>query len=51
MAQLLDRICADRLHQPVETTLARLLALTGCQLTSEEGQAALTQLRGAHAHH
>lgn len=50
LAQLLDRICGDPLHQPAETTLGRLLALTGCELTSEEGQAALAQLRGVHAH-
>jgi MerR family Zn(II)-responsive transcriptional regulator of zntA len=50
LAQLLDRICGDPLHQPAETTLDRLLALTGCELTSEQGQAALARLRGAHAH-
>lgn len=50
LTQLLDRICADPLHQPAETTLSRLLALTGCELTGEEGQAAVAQLRGVHAH-
>jgi len=50
LAQLLDHICGDPLHQPAETTLERLLALTGCELSSGEGQAALAQLRGAHAH-
>lgn len=50
LAQLLDRICGDPLHQPAETTLNRLLALTGCELTSEEGQAALARLRGIHVH-
>ncbi len=50
LAQLLDHICGDPLRQPAETTLGRLLELTGCELTSEEGQAALARLRGAHAH-
>lgn len=50
LAQLLNRICGDPLRQPAETTLDRLLALTGCELTSEEGQAALAQLYGVHAH-
>jgi hypothetical protein len=37
LAQLLGHICDDPLRQPVETTLERLLALTGCELTSAEG--------------
>lgn len=50
LAGLLDRVCGDPLSQPAETTLERLLALTGCELTSAEGRAALVQLRGVHAH-
>jgi MerR family transcriptional regulator, copper efflux regulator len=50
LGQILDRICADPLHQPVESTLDRLLALTGCELNSAEGQAALAELRSVHAH-
>lgn len=50
LGQLLDRICADPLHAPAETTLERLLALTGCELTTAEGRAVLERLRGVHAH-
>lgn len=50
LAQLLDQICADPLHQPAETTLDRLLSLTSCELSSAEGQAVLALLRGVHAH-
>jgi MerR family Zn(II)-responsive transcriptional regulator of zntA len=50
LGQLLDRICADPLHQPAETTLERLLTLTGCELSSSEGQAVLAQLQSVHAH-
>jgi MerR family transcriptional regulator, copper efflux regulator len=50
LGRLLDRICADPLRQPAETTLGRLLALAGCELTSDEGQAVLARLRGVHAH-
>jgi DNA-binding transcriptional MerR regulator len=50
ISQLIHRICGDPLHQPAETTLERLLTLTGCELTSTEGQALLAGLRGVHAH-
>lgn len=50
ITQLLDHICGDPLHQPAETTLERLLALTDCELTSAEGQEVLERLRGTHAH-
>ena len=50
LARLLDRICGAPLRQPVETTLERLLTLTGCGLTTAEGRAVLAQLRGVHAH-
>lgn len=50
LTRLLDRICADPLRQPAETTLERLLSLTGCGLTTAEGRAVLVQLRGIHAH-
>jgi MerR family Zn(II)-responsive transcriptional regulator of zntA len=50
ISRLIHRICGDPLHQPAETTLQRLLTLTGCELTSNEGQALLSSLRGVHAH-
>ncbi len=50
ISQLIHRICGDPLHQPAETTLERLLTLTGCELTSIEGQALLNSLRDVHAH-
>jgi MerR family transcriptional regulator, copper efflux regulator len=50
ISQLIHRICGDPLHQPAETTLDRLLTLTGCELTSHEGQALLIDLRGVHTH-
>lgn len=50
LRQLLDRICADPLRQPAETTLEQLLTLTGCGLTTAEGRAVLGHLRGVHAH-
>lgn len=48
--RLLDRVCADPLRQPAEDTLARLLELASCTLSSEEGRALLEQLRGQHIH-
>lgn len=50
MSQLIHRICGDPLHQPAETTLERLLTLTGCELTSRDGQKLLADLHGLHTH-
>lgn len=47
---LIERICTDPMRQPAETTLARLLEITACRLTSEEGQALISNLRGCHVH-
>jgi DNA-binding transcriptional MerR regulator len=47
---LLERVCADPLRQPAEDTLARLIELASCQLSSGEGQALLEGLRGQHVH-
>jgi len=50
LARLIDEVCADPARQPAETTLGRLLALTGCRLSSTAARSALAALRGAHAH-
>jgi DNA-binding transcriptional MerR regulator len=48
--QLLDKVCANPLNQPIETRLNWLLQYTGCQLTSDEGKQILQYLQGRHAH-
>lgn len=50
LERLLEHVCADPLSQPAENTLARLLELTACRLTSAEGRALLADLRGRHVH-
>jgi DNA-binding transcriptional MerR regulator len=47
---LLDRVCANPLHQTPETTLDWLMAYTGCALHSDAGQSILAKLRGQHVH-
>lgn len=50
LERLIEQVCADPLRQPAESTLARLLELTACRLTTAEGRALLADLRGRHAH-
>lgn len=48
--RLIEQVCADPLRQPAESSLAQLLGLTACRLSSAEGRALLADLRGRHAH-
>jgi len=48
--QLLAQICADPHRQSDTATLAWMLTLNACNLTSAEGQALLQHLRGQHIH-
>jgi MerR family copper efflux transcriptional regulator len=48
--RLVDQVCANPLNQPAETVFDWLMTSTGCILTSTEGQALLTRLKGQHVH-
>ena len=48
--KLLDRICADPLHQPAMEMFDLLIERTGCILSTAEARLLLNDLRGQHVH-
>lgn len=48
--RLLDRVCTAPAGENTASMLDWLMEHTGCQLTSEEGTALITRLRGQHVH-
>jgi MerR family copper efflux transcriptional regulator len=48
--KLIDRVCANPLTQPVNSTLDLLMEYTDCNLGTEEGKKLLNDLRDQHVH-